>query len=114
MGTLCSCCGEECETHRADDGIGPYEYWGFRGVNHDYYEASNCCGEHVVEGLPLTNVTRVKRARKDLFSKDGRLQVHAGKRYWEHVVRSLFADGEFMFYIQRKELPDADHAPTAG
>ena len=47
---ICSSCGHECEVVTVDNGIGPYEFWGQRGVHHDYAAGSNCCGEPVEEG----------------------------------------------------------------
>lgn len=33
---FCLECGEEVNIVKRDFGIGPYEYWGTRGVHHDY------------------------------------------------------------------------------
>ena len=43
----CTYCGKECSPVIEDDGIGNYEYAGSKGVHHDYYVVSDCCGEAV-------------------------------------------------------------------
>ena len=47
---ICSHCGHECDLIEVDNGIGSYEFWGARGVHHDYDAVSDCCGEPVEEG----------------------------------------------------------------
>lgn len=44
---ICMSCGDECREARVDFGIGPYEYWGDRGVHHDYANVSDCCEAEV-------------------------------------------------------------------
>lgn len=39
----CDACGDPCEVVTADFGRGPYEYWGFRGVDRDIRTVSRCC-----------------------------------------------------------------------
>jgi hypothetical protein len=39
----CCCCGQECTVKRVDFGIGPYEYWGHRGVDVQERDCSDCC-----------------------------------------------------------------------
>jgi hypothetical protein len=33
-----------------DNGIGPYEFWGSKGVHHDYCMESDCCEAAVLDG----------------------------------------------------------------
>lgn len=40
---VCKECGQECRPVRRDFGIGPYEYWGSRGVDTNYQWVSPCC-----------------------------------------------------------------------
>lgn len=40
---ICSECKNHSAFKRVDDGIGSYEYWGARGVHHDYHWYSECC-----------------------------------------------------------------------
>jgi hypothetical protein len=40
---ICSDCGLECNVKRVDFGIGPYEYWGHRGVDVQMRDCSDCC-----------------------------------------------------------------------
>lgn len=47
---ICSGCGQEVTSVTVDFGIGPYEYWGARGVDTRYEEVSPCC-----ESLVLTH-----------------------------------------------------------
>ena len=44
---FCSHCGEECTSITRDEGVGAYEYWGSKGVHHDYVEVSPCCDAEV-------------------------------------------------------------------
>jgi hypothetical protein len=39
----CCNCGRECKVVRVDFGIGPYEYWGHRGVDVQERDCSDCC-----------------------------------------------------------------------
>lgn len=40
---VCSECGQECEIHNVDCGIGPYEFWGQKCIHHDFRWMSKCC-----------------------------------------------------------------------
>lgn len=46
----CFECGKPGSAHIEDFGIGPYEYWGAKGVHHDYQPVSDCC-EAEVDGF---------------------------------------------------------------
>lgn len=46
---ICSSCGAPCEAEYRDEGIGPYEYWGSRGVHEDWRWVSPCCGADVID-----------------------------------------------------------------
>lgn len=48
----CESCGKPCYGVRVDYGIGPYEYWGYKGVDHDYGYASDCCKEPILDYDP--------------------------------------------------------------
>lgn len=41
----CPACGKQTQAHVEDQGIGAYEFWGARGIHHDYVIVSNCCEE---------------------------------------------------------------------
>ena len=41
---ICSECGKESFARVTDEGIGPYEYWGQRSVQHYWVVSSLCCG----------------------------------------------------------------------
>ena len=60
---ICSHCGHECELIEVDNGIGSYEFWGARGVHHEYETVSSCCEEPVEEGgcLVVRKATHVAR-----------------------------------------------------
>jgi len=46
----CAECGYEGPLSVVDEGIGPYEYWGFRGYHHDYQTiCPECESYNVVE-----------------------------------------------------------------
>lgn len=40
----CEECQEECKVVSEDVGIGPYEFWGIRGVDIRIIPVSDCCG----------------------------------------------------------------------
>ncbi len=48
----CMACGQECRSVEVDFGIGPYEFWGFRGVDRDVRLVSNCCEHEVTDVEP--------------------------------------------------------------
>jgi len=43
----CSYCKKECIVVGQDEGIGPYEFWGFKGNHVDIVPVSDCCKESV-------------------------------------------------------------------
>ena len=48
----CCQCGEECTVSVHDFGIGPYEYWGDKGTQHDYEAVTDCCESSTIsEGI---------------------------------------------------------------
>lgn len=49
---FCTDCGKECRIILIDEGIGSYEYWGQKGVHHDYRRASYCCEADVLDSPP--------------------------------------------------------------
>lgn len=47
----CACCGQACTVGKVDFGIGPYEFWGVKGVHHDERVVTECCeSEYVFNG----------------------------------------------------------------
>ena len=40
----CNDCKQDCDIVFEDYGIGPYEYWGARGVHKDYRATCSVCG----------------------------------------------------------------------
>lgn len=48
----CSCCQKECKGKTIDEGIGHYEFWGEKGIHHDYVTVSDCCEEEILESDP--------------------------------------------------------------
>lgn len=47
----CPACKKECRVINEDCGIGAYEYWGARGVHHDWRQFSDCCGEDMGDAV---------------------------------------------------------------
>lgn len=43
MALICSECGQECRPKKVDLGIGPYEFWGQRCIDHNWQVVSDCC-----------------------------------------------------------------------
>ena len=50
----CGECGQECAYRVIDEGIGPYEFWGQKCVDHSYVVVSNCCDAPVYTDSALT------------------------------------------------------------
>jgi hypothetical protein len=46
---ICSECGKDCEAVVVDEGIGPYEFWGNRGVDVALEVYSDCCEATVIK-----------------------------------------------------------------
>lgn len=49
----CDDCGLPCYGIIIDEGIGPYEYWGYCGVHHDYVYRSHCCEAEILDQSPF-------------------------------------------------------------
>lgn len=49
---LCARCGKPCDVLLVDVGIGPYEYWGSRGIDKQIIEVSGCCEATLLENKP--------------------------------------------------------------
>lgn len=97
---ICDDCGEECTATVQDFGIGPYEFWGARGVHEDWHAASPCCGAPVVPGgVKLVSKTAYV-ARRD--HADGK--VKKGDRYERRVYRHWREDGPGWFTVQKRVL----------
>jgi hypothetical protein len=109
---ICTCCGQPCDVVTVDHGIGSYEYWGARGVHHDYHPGSSCCEADVAEeGDVVVDVTTHHRARKDHVDKRGRVIIHAGRRYRKNYLRTWYRDPDTgenvgMVSITKRELKE--------
>jgi hypothetical protein len=49
----CEDCGQPCYGELHDDGIGPYEYWGCKGIDHRYVFLSDCCEAEILDQSPF-------------------------------------------------------------
>jgi len=49
----CDDCGLPCVGVEHDEGIGPYEYWGYCGVHHAYVYRSHCCEAEILDQSPF-------------------------------------------------------------
>jgi hypothetical protein len=106
---ICSSCGRPCTAVMVDEGIGPYEYWGSRGVHHDYQIESDCCGAAIAEaGNVYLDKVSFHIARKDHVDKKGKVIVHAGAKYRKHITKGWFIneDGAHCGFIEitKKEV----------
>lgn len=56
MTGICTKCNQPCEVIKVDFGIGPYEYWGARGIDTFIVAVSNCCEATATHanGWPVT------------------------------------------------------------
>ena len=46
---FCQECGEEVEVYYVDEGIGVYEYWGAKCVDHNWQPECGQCGSYMEE-----------------------------------------------------------------
>jgi len=46
---ICGECGRECRPVKVEDGIGRYEYWGYRGIDRRYSYVSHCCEAEIFD-----------------------------------------------------------------
>ena len=99
---ICESCGEECTAICVDDGIGPYEFWGERGVQHDYRWASPCCEAEIVEGGNVFLGKKVVTSKKEYKTKKGLIQV--GEKYERSTWRYWRKDGPSWIVVFRKKL----------
>ena len=90
---ICSCCGDEAEPVMINCGVGPYEYWGMRGVDVNMQELSQCCEAECVEGgvSLLRRVTRI--ARKQHFEYNSARKISVGSQFVEETLRHWRKDG---------------------
>lgn len=94
---ICDDCGLECDAILEDQGIGSYEYWGSRGVHHDYRNVSPCCGASVVEGGNTLVRISEHTARRD-HKKGG---VKKGDRYKIIVTRCWRRNGPHWIFTRK-------------
>lgn len=97
---ICADCGRECRVIEVDEGIGSYEYWGFKGVHHDYRPGSHCCGVEVVNGGCKIVRQSVHTARKN--HRDG--TVKTGDVYRVTVYHSWRRDGPGWFWQEKRVI----------
>lgn len=71
---ICPDCKKKCDAVAEDCGIGPYEYWGARGVHHDWRVFSGCCG------VELKDWERAEPDYPDFWEKQERSTQH-----WEDL-----------------------------
>lgn len=97
---ICADCGHACRATVIDNGIGAYEFWGARGVHHDYQQASPCCEAEVVEGGEKVVRKSIHVARRD--HKDGKIK--AGDRYALTVYRTWRKDGPHWVHTKKVKI----------
>jgi len=97
---ICSECGNACTATVIDDGIGPYEFWGERGVHHDYHQVSPCCEAEVVEGGEKLVRKAIHVARRD--HKDGKIKV--GDQYTISVFRTWRKNGPSWVHVKKRKV----------
>lgn len=47
-GSVCASCGRVCKPTVVNFGIGPYEFWGQRGVDSNKQVVSDCCEDEIL------------------------------------------------------------------
>lgn len=96
---ICDSCGDSCSATMQDMGIGSYEFWGSRGVHHDWQALSPCCSANVVEGGSKLIERKVHTARKS----HGR-GIEPGDRYERTVNFHWRTDGPGWFTVEKRKL----------
>jgi len=90
---ICTCCGDQCEGMLVDEGIGSYEYWGAKGVHHDWVCVSRCCEAPIAEeGGIVVNIFTTHVAKKKHKNCAGRICIKPGEKYVKHYRRSWYID----------------------
>ena len=109
---ICSDCGHECDVVLVDHGIGGYEYWGAKGVHHDYAPGSDCCGEDVVPGGCVRLRTSVHTARED--HESGRIK--SGDVYRVEVFKAWRDNGPSWIWQEKNVIKRnvIGYAPESG
>ena len=95
---ICDACGESCTATMIDFGIGAYEFWGARGVHHDYSPVSPCCEAEVVEG----DAKIIRRATR-IAKKSHKGGIEPGDKY-ELVVTRHYRKGGPSWITTKKRL----------
>ena len=49
--STCPSCGCKCEVRGMDNGIGSYEFWGFRGYDSNIVPVSMCCEAEIEDDI---------------------------------------------------------------
>jgi hypothetical protein len=96
---ICDDCGDACTARPVDMGIGSYEFWGSRGVHHDWQILSPCCSAEVVEGGVKLIERKVHKARK-AHGKG----IEPGDRYERAVYFHWRQDGPGWFTVEKRKL----------
>lgn len=100
MEIICDCCGHLAEETTVDMGIGAYEFWGARGVHHDYQTVSRCCEAEIVEGnckliSKKIHVAKKQHGRKimpgDRYERTTYRSYRSGKGSWYHSTKRKVA-----------------------
>ena len=55
--TVCLACGDVCKVVQIDVGIGQYEFWGYRSVDVQIVNVSDCC-ESTFANIPEPSLER--------------------------------------------------------
>lgn len=100
---ICDACGAGCTGVLRDMGIGPYEYWGARGVHTDWQVVSPCCDAEVVEGGEQIKSRTTHVARRD--HADGK--VKKGDKYQRTVYHRWRENGPGWYVVEKRVLERA-------
>ena len=97
---VCDCCGMSCRPKLVDEGIGCYEYWGFKGTDVRYEWRSSCCEASLVEGGSKL-MRAVNRIAKKCYTLGCGKQILPGERYLERVFKCWRENGPSWFVTER-------------
>jgi hypothetical protein len=116
---LCNECGAPVSTDengqlpQVDLGIGPYEFWGDRGVHHDWQTVSPCCHAKIVEGGEslVSRKAHLARIEHSASSAYGPTIIRPGDWYECFVWRRWRSGGPSWYVVTKRLLRHGQSNP---
>ena len=87
-----------------DNGIGPYEYWGAKGVHHDYgWEVQGCDSFDIIGDIKEAVTWSMKALGRTLRNRKWKKQ----RRQWARKVQAAFAKLDESDVFDSREIEEA-------